>query len=155
MSQSTPETIPPAEWFCVRSGPKQEHIAAAHLRQLPGLEVFLPRIRCKRATRRGPAWFIEALFPGYLFARFSWLASLRTVCAASGVQGVVHFGERWPRIEEATIASLRASFGQEELYIVPETLTPDTGKDLLGFFVIGIMGSTWLANFLVAQRPKR
>src|ERR1035437_7163225 len=56
-------------WFCVRSQPKHEHIAAAHLKREPGIEVYLPRVRFKRATRRGPVWFTEALFPNYLFAR--------------------------------------------------------------------------------------
>ena len=57
-----------AAWFCVRSHPKHEHIAAAHLRERK-LEVYLPRIRFQRCTRRGLVWFTEALFPNYFFAR--------------------------------------------------------------------------------------
>src|ERR1039458_7771599 len=64
MSEYTPA------WFCIRSQPKHEHIAAAHLKREPGIEVYLPRVRFKRATRRGPVWFTEAFFPNYLFARF-------------------------------------------------------------------------------------
>ena len=79
-------------WFCLRSQTKHEHIAAAHLAQLPKLEVYLPRIRFKRSTRMGPAWFTEALFPSYLFARFDLLSSVRRVHHARGVTGVVHFG---------------------------------------------------------------
>ena len=124
MPQAAHETSPVTEWFCLCAQPKHEHIAAAHLRQLPGLEVFLPRIRFKRATVRGAAWTTEALFPGYLFARFTWPADLRAVQHACGVRGVVHFGDRWPRIDGKVIAELRTSLGTEELHIVDDSLSP-------------------------------
>jgi len=120
-----PEESPSrAEWFCVRSQPKHEHIAAAHLRKISDVETFLPRIRFKRATVRGGVWTTEALFPGYLFARFPWSATLRAVQHARGVQGIVHFGDRWPTIAEATIAELRAALGAEELHVVDAALAP-------------------------------
>src|SRR5260370_42339360 len=78
--------------FCVRTQPKHEHIAAAHLRNEGGIEVYLPRIRFKRSTRQGPVWFTEALFPNYLFARFALKAALRLVQHARGGPGVGHFG---------------------------------------------------------------
>src|ERR1700690_4032593 len=93
-------------WFCLRTLPKHEHIAAAQLRNEAGIEVFLPRIRFKRVTRCGPAWVTEALFQNYLFAKFDLLVSLRHVQAARGVRGVVHFGSRWPTIPEAAIKEL-------------------------------------------------
>ena len=102
MSQAVESHLPgrgPA-WFCLRTQPKHEHIAAAHLKDDPDIEIYLPRIRFKRATRRGPVWFTEALFPNYLFARFDLAACLRRVCHARGVRGVVHFGERWPIVPE-------------------------------------------------------
>ena len=39
-------------WFCLRTQPKHEHIAAATLTRNLGLEVFHPRLRLERATRR-------------------------------------------------------------------------------------------------------
>ena len=65
MSQAIESHAPGAApaWFCLRTQPKHEHIAAAHFRGDPDLEVYLPRIRFKRATRRGPVWFTEALVP--------------------------------------------------------------------------------------------
>jgi len=68
-----PAVPPSLAWFCVRSQPKHEHIAAARLRE-SGLEVFLPRIRFKKHSVRGPVWVTEALFPNYLFARFDFRA---------------------------------------------------------------------------------
>ncbi len=124
MPQASLANPPLPEWFCLRSQPKHEHIAAAHLRQLSGVEIFLPRIRFQRATVRGAVWATEALFPGYLFARFVWPAELRPVLHARGVSGVVHFGDRWPTIADPVIADLRAALGPEELRVVEATLTP-------------------------------
>ena len=111
-------------WFCLRSQPKHEHIAAAHLKKMEDVEVFLPRVRFQRATRQGLAWVTEALFPNYLFARFDWHTSLRQVQAARGVSGVVHFGERWPAIEESVIAELKQAVGADELHTISAVLQP-------------------------------
>jgi transcriptional antiterminator RfaH len=104
-----------AAWFCVRTHQKHEHIAAAHLRQDPEIEVFLPRIRYKRMTRLGPVWVTEALFQSYLFAKFDLETCLRHVQHARSVRGVVHFGNRWPMIPEPIISELRQAMGREEL----------------------------------------
>ena len=113
-----------ALWFCLKSQPKHEHIAAAHLRQNSVVEVFLPRVRFKRATRQGTVWVTEALFPGYLFALFDWQSALRLVQHSRGVRGVVHFGERWPAIPEAVIRELQQAIGTDELHTIPEHFVP-------------------------------
>ena len=117
-------------WFCLRSQAKHEHIAAAHLRKMDGVEVLLPRIRFQRATRQGLVWATEALFPNYLFARFDWHASLRQVQAAPGVSGVVHFGARWPVIQDAAIAELKAAVGPDELHVISATLHPGDAVEI-------------------------
>lgn len=111
-------------WFCVRAQPKHEHIAAARLREA-GLEVFLPRIRFKKASVRGPVWVTEALFPNYLFARFSLRASLRLVRSAAGVSQVVHFGEEIPAVPDDVVAELRARLGSEELHVIEKNFAPE------------------------------
>src|SRR5438046_673872 len=118
-----PEASAPC-WFCLRAQPKHEHIAAAHLRKEPDIEVYLPRIRFRRSTRQGPVWFTEALFPNYLFARFDLATCLRKVHHARGVSGVVHFGEQWPRLPDAVIEELRATVGAEQVHVVREELEP-------------------------------
>src|SRR5271155_2428839 len=105
-------------WFCLRSQLKHEHLAAAHLRKMENVQVFLPRIRFKRATRQGSVWVKEALFPGYLFARFDWQTSFRRVQYASGVRGIVHFGKYWPIIPERSIEELRQTIGTTELHTI-------------------------------------
>src|ERR1700749_1424726 len=98
-------------WYCLRSQPKHEHIAAAHLRLLEGITVFCPRIRFKRATRQGLAWVTEAMFPGYLFARFKLTEMHLRVRYAHGVSGIVRFADRYPVIEEGALAQLRDHTG--------------------------------------------
>jgi len=116
---------PAAEaWFCLRTHPKHEQLAAAQLRQEAEIEVFLPRIRFKRSTQCGPAWVTEALFQNYLFAKFDLLVSLRRVQAARGVRGVVHFGERWPTVPEAAIRELRVAMDGQDLRVVEDLLQP-------------------------------
>ena len=111
-------------WFCVRTQPRHEHIAAAGLRRNLELEVFLPRVRFKRPTRKGLAWVTEALFTNYLFARFDLSVSLRQVQSARGVAGVVHFGKHWPVIPDGVIAELRAAMGNEDLHVIANEFHP-------------------------------
>ena len=99
--------VPSGAWFCVRSRPKREYITASYLREKIGIEVYLPRVRFKRHTVRGPKWFEEALFPPYLFARFNLLERFRQVHHGHGARGIVHFGKHWPTVPEALISELR------------------------------------------------
>ena len=112
------------DWYCVRTRPKQEHIATAHLRHLLWVECFAPRIRFKRATRRGPEWVTEALFPGYLFARFDLQHSLRAVQSVRGVQCVVRFGTGWPTVPQAAIQEIRSALGPDELRVIADDYQP-------------------------------
>ena len=118
-----PLPVGPA-WFCVRAQPKHEHIAAAHLRRETALDVVLPRIRFKRPTQQGQKWVTEALFPGYLFARFDLGISLRQVHHTNGVSGVVHFGARWPTIPDGVIEALRLRVGGEDVFVVDVEVAP-------------------------------
>jgi transcriptional antiterminator RfaH len=113
-----------SSWFCLRTLPKHEHIAAAQLRQEAEVEVFLPRIRFQRTTRCGLAWVTEALFQNYLFAKFDLAAALRRVQAARGVRHVVHFGDRWPAIPDSAIQELQAAMDHRDLRVVEDTLRP-------------------------------
>ena len=106
ISQRTQDEAGEPAWFCLRSQPKHEHIAAAHLRLLEEVTVFSPRIRFKRSTCRGVVWVTEAMFPGYLFAKFALAEMLRPVRYAHGVSGIVRFADRFPTIDEQTVERL-------------------------------------------------
>lgn len=107
-----------AKWFCLRAQPKHEHIAAARLRQCEGIEVFCPRVRIQRSTRRGLVWFTEALFPNYLFARFEWLQAHALVRSSPGVSGIVRFGDHVPEVPAAALGELRNYMEDAELKTV-------------------------------------
>jgi transcriptional antiterminator RfaH len=100
-------------WFCLKAAPKREHIAATTLRRELQVPVVAPRIRFRKLTGRGPVWFVEAMFPGYLFAEFIYRELHRRVVHTPGVTGLVRFGDHVPTIEPATLDSLRA--GSDEV----------------------------------------
>lgn len=120
-------------WLCLRSQPKHEHIAAAHLRRMvEGIEVFCPRLRIRRRTRRGAAWFVQAVFPGYLFARFDPSASMLLVRAVPGVTTVVSFGTQMPAIPPEVILGLRTHFDENEFHEVQEEIQPGDEVTIAG-----------------------
>ena len=96
-------------WFCLKAAPKREHLAATALRRELQVPVVAPRIRFRKLTTRGPVWFVEAMFPGYLFAEFIYAELYRRVVHTHGVTGLVHFGDHVPTIEAATLDSLRTA----------------------------------------------
>jgi transcriptional antiterminator RfaH len=111
-------------WFCLRTDRKHEHLAAQSLRVIHGLETFAPRIRFKKPTRRGAVWFMEALFPSYIFARFSYAEAHRQVQYAPGVTSIVRFGGRVTPIPSATIGDLQSMLGKDELLIFDPQIGP-------------------------------
>jgi transcriptional antiterminator RfaH len=110
-------------WYCARTKPKHEHIAAANLVKNLGLEVFNPRLRVERATRRGLVRSIEPLFPCYIFIQcrpHDW----NTVRYINGISALVHFGDRIPTVAESVISDLRECFDAEEPLLVQDQLLP-------------------------------
>jgi len=82
------------EWFCLRTQTKREHIAAAILERIPGVEVFCPRISHIKKTRAGKKRYVDALFPGYIFAKFSYRENYRQVIFSQGITRLVEQGDR-------------------------------------------------------------
>ncbi len=101
-------------WYCARTKPKHERIAAANLQKNLGLEVFHPRLRMERATRRGVMRVIEPLFPCYIFVRCVLEERLDAVRHVTGISSLVHFGRRIAMVPEAAIDELRQCFESEQ-----------------------------------------
>jgi transcriptional antiterminator RfaH len=134
--QKDPANSRPPGWYCLRTQPKHEHIAAAHLRMLEEVAVVCPRIRFKRITQRGPVWVTEAMFPGYLFAHFELAQMHRQVRYAHGVTDIVQFGGRYPTIEDPALAQLREfSDGAEIKELNYELAQGDQVKIVEGIFL--------------------
>ncbi len=133
------------EWFCLRTQAKHEHIAAAHLRRDAGIEVYLPRIRFRRSTRKGPAWFTEALFPSYLFARFNLATCCRRVHHSPGVREVVHFAGSWPTIPDEVIVELKRALPGREVAVVLTEAQPGDAVEISGGLFHGLRAVvTWV-----------
>jgi transcriptional antiterminator RfaH len=106
---------PNGSWFCLRAQPKREHIAAACLRQISEVEIFSPRVRFRKPTNRGLVWFVESMFPGYLFARFEYATFHRRVRQRPGVSGFVQFGERLALLPDPLISEIKTRMGTGEI----------------------------------------
>lgn len=109
------------EWFCIRSHPKHEHIAAAHLGKLCDVEVFNPQLQLERVTRRGRVRCTESLFVNYLFARFELQQMLERVRHTPSVKNVVQFGQRFATIPDVVIEDLQMTLAR-----YADTLFSDT-----------------------------
>lgn len=110
------------EWYCARTQPKHEHIAAGNLVKRLGLQVFNPRLRLERATRRGVVRVIEPLFPGYIFVRCVLAEHADLIRYVSGVSSLVHFGQKTPAVPDEVVEELRQCFAAGEPMDVEDRL---------------------------------
>ncbi|MGA2748465.1 MAG: transcriptional activator RfaH [Verrucomicrobiota bacterium] len=111
-------------WYCARTKPKHEHIAAANVARILGLEVFHPRLRLERATRRGMMRVVEPLFPCYIFIHCVLENRLDEVRHITGISSLVHFGRRIPVVPDGAIEELRQCFETEEPMLVEDGVIP-------------------------------
>jgi transcriptional antiterminator RfaH len=109
-------------WYVLRTQIKRERLAALNLRQVEGVEVFLPRLKYQKTTRRGRVWWVEPLFPGYLLARFPLIEMGRLVTHTAGVTKIVRFGDEVPEVPEVFVGQLQEQVaqvqsGEEEIVV--------------------------------------
>jgi transcriptional antiterminator RfaH len=116
-------------WYCLHTAPKQENKVARVLQRELGVEVFAPRIRFRRMRGGHPLWATEALFPGYLFARFEYFERRRQINALPGVTTIVHFGEQVAPVDDAIMADLRTLVHDNET--VEVTADPQPGSEVV------------------------
>ncbi|HVU38113.1 MAG TPA: transcription termination/antitermination NusG family protein [Opitutales bacterium] len=107
-------------WYCVKTQPKREGVAYGALTALPEIEAFFPRVRYRRVSPRGPRLVVEALFPGYLFARFAPAGKIRAVRYARGVAYIVRQGRDYAAVPETIITALHALAATQVLELPPE-----------------------------------
>lgn len=119
-------------WYCARTKPKHEHIAAANVCKKLGLEIFLPRLRVERATRRGVVRGIEPLFPCYIFIRCLLGEKMDEIKHTNGIRNLVHFGGKFPPVADAILAELRGCFADDEPMPINNELLPGDEVALAG-----------------------
>lgn len=116
-------TIENAHWYCVKARPRQEQSARTALVNEGGIEVFCPMLRFERARKSGRVRVCEAMFPGYLFARFCYESQYRLVGTSNGVSTIVSFGGIPAIVPDAIIHELRASVADGETIEIPTNLS--------------------------------
>ncbi|WP_217175603.1 transcription termination/antitermination protein NusG [Coraliomargarita akajimensis] len=143
------ETAPASEeydWFCLRTQTKREHIAAAMLQQIEAVESFCPRVSQLRRTRAGKRRFVEAMFPGYIFARFNLSQKHRHVTHTQGVKYLVKHGNRLA-IPDTIIESLRASLPNDMIEAPDLSIEEGANIELISGSLQGLNGT------VLAQLP--
>jgi transcriptional antiterminator RfaH len=115
-------------WFCLKTQPKREHLAATALRRQFEIECLSPRLRFRKMTQRGPVWFVEAMFPGYLFAKFVYSRQHRVVEHSIGIRGLVQFGNRLATLPESVVVALQTRVGTEEVATIDTS--PKVGQSV-------------------------
>ena len=111
-------------WYSARTKPKHEHIATANLRRHLALEVFFPRIRMEKMTRRGLVRVVEPLFPCYIFIRCVVEEKINEIQHISGISRLVHFGHKIPQVADVIIEELQSCFGADDSIDVENRLMP-------------------------------
>jgi transcriptional antiterminator RfaH len=107
-------------WRVVRAKPKCEHMAARHL-LLEGFSSYCPRLSYQKRTVRGPVYFTEALFPGYLFAQFAKNQN-RQIRSVQFVTTLLDFTEDLGVISPQVVEDLQNYFPDDQPYKVASVL---------------------------------
>ena len=132
-------TKEPKEWFCLRTQTKREHIAAALLDRLDEIEVFCPRISQIKKTRAGKKRFVEAMFPGYIFAKFQFHAHSRQVVHSQGITRMVELGER-RIIPQHVVEDLKASLPENVIEAPDLSILPGAEIEVVTGSLKGLNG---------------
>ena len=101
-------------WFCVKTKPRVESTAKRILMRDVGVEVFCPMLRFERARSSGRVKVTEAMFPGYIFARFNFRDQHRHISGSHGVAHIVRFGGMASIVAPEIIQELREAVVSEE-----------------------------------------
>lgn len=126
------------QWYCIRSKPKKEKVVANTLQARFGFDVFNPQIRFKRKTKVGIKWFQEAMFPGYVFAKFDLFEQKRAVCGTPGVLTIPTFNSRYISIPESVLISIGESMNEEDVAEATSTLNEGDEATVLAGSMQGV-----------------
>ncbi|MEM7790975.1 MAG: transcription termination/antitermination NusG family protein [Verrucomicrobiota bacterium] len=135
-------------WFCLRAQTKREHIAGRILFNNDKIEVFCPRLSQVKKTKTGKKRFVEAMFPGYLFARFSLSKHYRWVIHSQGITGIVDNGGR-RAIPDCVIEDLKRNLPDEITESPDLSLEPGAVIDVVSGSLKGLNGR------VLAQLPAK
>ncbi len=122
-------------WYCLKTQPKRERIAAVSLNDIDGVRALYPQVRYERQSSKGKRHILEPMFPNYLFARFTPQEHIRAVGYARGVAYVVKHGNTLMPVHDAVIAEI-ASLAKDNILDLPlvPLQTGDNIRIIAGIF---------------------
>ncbi|MGB0409906.1 MAG: transcription termination/antitermination protein NusG [Opitutales bacterium] len=129
----------PRQWYCLRTQTKREHIAASMLRHHDSVEVFCPRISQIKKTRTGKKRFVEAMFPGYIFARFNYAEQYRLVMHSQGITRIVEQGDRRV-VPEHVVLELKESLTEDVIEAPDPSIEPGAEVEFVSGTLKGLNG---------------
>jgi len=109
-------------WFCIKAKPRQEAVAVQNLRAIGVGELVFPRLRRTRRGHDKNKVVVEALFPGYVFARFDPMEFQSTIRCTRGVLHLVSREGKPVDVEQAVIDELNALGPDATLSMLDEEL---------------------------------
>lgn len=128
------------QWYCARTKPKHEHIAAANIGKNLGLEVFYPRIRIERTGRRGVMRVVESVFPCYIFVRCLLEEHFDVIRHITGISSLVQFGRKVPSVPEGVIEELKICFESEQPMSIGDGVAPGAEVKIVDGAFMGFSG---------------
>ena len=115
------DTVDPA-WYCIKTRTRHELTAKRLLQHDFGIDVFCPLLKFDRARASGRVRVTEAMFPGYIFAKFGYADMHRQVAASNGVSAVVKFGGIPAVVDEGIVRELKLLMAGAEAVEIPSTV---------------------------------
>lgn len=114
-------------WYVVKTARFREEYVTRQLTEFMGADVYFPVAKIPRSQLRKGQPHFEALFPGYVFARFDLQRHLLGFRRIRGVNSLVSFDGHPACVPGAVISELRRKErgrGYINLHVAAETLSP-------------------------------
>jgi transcriptional antiterminator RfaH len=110
-----------AEWYAIRTKPKEEGRADINLRNW-NVRTFAPTLRELRTSGYGGQYVSKPLFAGYIFAHFDAKSQLHNINYTRGVQNVVSSGGSPISIDDKVINLLKTRVAEDGFIHMDEDL---------------------------------
>ena len=94
-------------WFVVNTKPKNEDRAAGNFLN-GGFDVLAPKLRLRKYKEGRFMYFIEPMFPGYIFVKFHPVDDYHLVKYTRGVKTIVNFGGKIIPLQDELIDFIKA-----------------------------------------------
>lgn len=110
-------------WYVVHTHPKQEDRAGGNL-ELSGIEILNPKLGVNKTNQYTGklAHVTKSMFPGYIFARFTYEEQYHHVRYTRGVHSLVSFGDKPTPVEDEIVELLRSRIGSDGFVNMHEEL---------------------------------